>query len=76
MGGIKTKTISRNCPFNVPVLHMARYVMVLRWTRSITRGIGRGTLEIETSLGPEMATCEAGAIWAQKSLSQKNARTK
>jgi hypothetical protein len=27
---------------NVPVVYMARYVMVLRRARSITRGIGRG----------------------------------
>jgi hypothetical protein len=39
---------------------MARYVMVLRRARSITRGIGR--------VGPEMATSEASArIWALKS---------
>jgi hypothetical protein len=27
---------------NVPVVYMARYIMVLRRARSITRGIGRG----------------------------------
>ncbi len=50
---------------NVPVVYMERYVMILRQAISITRGIGRdGPLEIDTFLGPEMASSEASSIWA------------
>jgi hypothetical protein len=50
---------------NVPVVCTARNVMVLRRARSITRGHWKGwALEIQTFLGPEMATSEASAIWA------------
>ncbi len=41
-------------------------ILMMR-ARSVTRAIGRGVPEIETSLGPEMATSGASAIWAQKS---------
>jgi hypothetical protein len=47
---------------NVPVVFMAREVMILRRAMFIIRA-----LKIESFLGPEMATSEANAIWAQKS---------
>ncbi len=40
--------------------------MILMREVFITRAIGRGTPEIETFLGPEMATSEASAIWGSK----------
>jgi hypothetical protein len=43
--------------------------MILMRKNPVSRVIGRGwVLKIETFLGPEMATSEASAIWAQKSL--------
>ncbi len=46
---------------------MARYVMILRRARYITRGIGRdGPWKSILFLGPEIATSEARAFWAQK----------
>jgi hypothetical protein len=33
---------------------------------------GVGPWKIETFLGPEMATSEASAIWAQKSLDERS----
>ncbi len=60
---------------SVPVVYTARYAMVLRRARNITRGIGRGGTW-KYFLGPEMAASEANAIWALKSrvleLSSKN----
>jgi hypothetical protein len=53
-------TVCSVLTINVPVVYMARYVMVLRGATSL-----RGALE---GVGPEMATSEASAIWAQKSL--------
>jgi hypothetical protein len=56
---------------------MARYVMVLRRAtlqHPLRRALEGGgpwksrlfwSLEIETFLGPEMATSEAGAVWAR-----------
>ncbi len=54
---------------NVHVVYMARYVIVLRRTvQHHYEGHWKGwALKIETFLGPEMATSEASAIWAQKS---------
>jgi hypothetical protein len=54
------KEASLNLTINVPVVYMARNIMVLRRAKSITRGTGRGwTPEIKTFLGPEMATSDA-----------------
>ncbi len=39
---VKTVLATAGISINVPVVYMARYVMVLRQARSITRGIGRG----------------------------------
>jgi hypothetical protein len=48
---------------NVPVVYMARYVMVLRRATSITRGILKGlALEIDTFLDPEMGCPFIGTI--------------
>jgi hypothetical protein len=56
---------------NVPVVYMARDVMILMRANPLKglleKKIG-WTLKIETFMGPEMATSEASAIWAQKSL--------
>jgi hypothetical protein len=54
---------------NVPVVYMERDVMILMRKNPVSMAIGRGwALKIETFSGPEMATSEASAIWAQKSL--------
>ncbi len=43
--------------------------MILMRATSITRALGRGrALKIETFFYPEMATSEASAFWAKKSL--------
>ncbi len=47
---------------NVPVVYMARDVIILMRAISITSAIGRVGPEIETFLGPEMKTSEASAI--------------
>ncbi len=54
---------------NVPVVYMAQYVMVRNEAGKIHyEGHLKGwALELKTFLGPEMATSEASAIWAQKS---------
>ncbi len=53
---------------NVPVVYMARDVMILMRENSF-RGHWKGwVLKIETLSGPEMATSEVSAIWAQKKL--------
>ncbi len=45
---------------NIPVVQMAQQVMILTQALSICEGHWKGwTLEIETLLGPEMATSEA-----------------
>ncbi len=51
---------------NVPVVNMARYVMVLLLRRATSlRGALEGVgPENQDFLGPEMATSEASAIWA------------
>jgi hypothetical protein len=57
---------------NVPVVYMARDLMILMRAPSITRakgsGGGGGGVKIEPFLGPEMTPSEASAIWAQKSF--------
>jgi hypothetical protein len=53
---------------NVPVVYMARDVMILMRATSISRAIGRWALKIETFLGPEMATSKVSAILGPKSL--------
>jgi hypothetical protein len=56
--------------FNVPVVYMALDVMILIQAIFITRaigwglGVGPGNRDFS---GPEMASSEASAIWAQKS---------
>jgi hypothetical protein len=52
---------------NVPVVYMARGLMILMREVSIMRALEGVGPEVETFLGPEMATSEASAIWAQKS---------
>jgi hypothetical protein len=54
---------------NVPVVYMSRYVRNGFEACNINyKGRWKGwALEIETFLGPEMATSEASAIWAQNS---------
>jgi hypothetical protein len=48
---------------NVPVVYMARYVLVLRRAKSITRGIWKGlALEIDTFLDPDMGCPFIGTI--------------
>jgi hypothetical protein len=51
---------------NVPVAYMAQYVMVLSVQHHYEGHWMGWALKIETFLGPEMATSEASAIWAQK----------
>ncbi len=53
--------------YRVSVVYMARYVMVLMRADPLQgglKGVGPGNRDF---LGPEMATREASAIWAQKS---------
>ncbi len=50
---------------NVPVVHIARNVMILIQEIFITRAMEVVGPEIETFLGPDMATSEASVIWAQ-----------
>ncbi|MFN9903004.1 MAG: hypothetical protein ACK55Z_30375, partial [bacterium] len=52
-----------------PMIYMTLYVMFLMRADPL-RGQVRGgwVVEIETFLGPEMATSELISIWAQKSL--------
>jgi hypothetical protein len=61
---------------NVPVIYMARYVTVRNDFEAGNihyEGHWKGwALEIEAFLGPEMATSEASAIWAQNSRGNKN----
>ncbi len=52
---------------NVPVVYVARDVIILMRALSITRALEGVGPEIENFLGPEMATSEVSAIWAQKS---------
>jgi hypothetical protein len=52
---------------NVPVVYMARYVMVLRRATSLRGALEGVGPENRDFLGPEMATSEAIAISAQKS---------
>ncbi len=53
---------------NVPVVYMARYryVLVLRCATSLRGALEGVGPENRDFLGPEMATSEASAIWAQK----------
>jgi hypothetical protein len=54
-------------PVPVPVVYMARDD-IIRMRQIYFKGHRKGwALKIETLLGPEMATSEASAIWAQKS---------
>jgi hypothetical protein len=55
------------------LIYTAPYVMFLICADQLRGQVGGGwALEIETLLGPEMATSETSAIWAQKSrLSQR-----
>ncbi len=52
---------------NVPVVSMAQYIMVLRRATSLLVALEGVGPENRDFLGPEMATSEASAIWAQKS---------
>ncbi len=47
--------IKFNITINVPVVFMARYVMILRGATSLREALEGVALKIETSLGPEMA---------------------
>jgi hypothetical protein len=49
---------------NVPIVYMARGVMLLMRAISITRAIGIG--RNRDFLGPEMARSEASVIWVKK----------
>jgi hypothetical protein len=51
---------------NVPVVYMGRYIMVLMRATSLQRALEGVGPENQDFLGPEMATSEASAIWAQK----------
>ncbi len=51
---------------NVPVVYMAQYVMVLSVQHHYEGNWKGWALKTATFLGPEMATSEASAIWAQK----------
>jgi hypothetical protein len=63
---------------NVPVIYMARYVTVRNdFEAGNIHYEGHWkvwALEIEAFLGPEIATSEASAIWAQNSRGDKNAQ--
>jgi hypothetical protein len=69
-GYLKYKGVSLT--INVPLVYMARYLMVLRRATSIARGIRRvGPWKSRLFLGPEMTTTsEASVIWAQKIFGQ------
>jgi hypothetical protein len=52
---------------NVPVIYMARDIMILM-VENPFEGHWKGcALKIMTFLGPKMTTSEASAIWAQQS---------
>jgi hypothetical protein len=55
------------------MIYTAPYVMFLMCADQVRGQVGGGwAREIETLLGPEMATSKTSAIWAQKSrLSQR-----
>jgi hypothetical protein len=48
---------------NVPVVYVARDVLILMRATSIARAIGRVCPENRDFLDPELATSEASAIW-------------
>jgi hypothetical protein len=57
------KTIQRSVTINVPVVYMAPDIMILMGEIHFEGHWKGWALKIETSLGPEIATSEANAIW-------------
>jgi hypothetical protein len=62
-----TKKISGLCTFKVPVVYMAQDLMFLMGENHFEGDWKGWAVKIKTFLGPEMATSEGSAMWAQKS---------
>jgi hypothetical protein len=62
------KKVTKLPDLTVPIVYCIWRVMIFMGVKIHFEGHWKGwALKIETFLGPEMATSEASAIWAQKS---------